>query len=248
MELKQYESNLTTLYNNFVEEVGIDLSTGKASNPSMQFSGLPFLGEKYHIAKKRILFVGLDIGSDEGTHNFTSKREAISPTAKKWKQLPPRKAFNPHYYGIYVMTLRILKEYYGWEVLWKKFSEDSTRTACEVVNRYHHELPIELLDYVAQTNVHKFVTSGRINKGGDQDRQWDKAVPREKELHLLENEIKILNPDFIFFQGDDFWKIEKDLNIDDNIATVVMCHPSARYRKYRNIEYIDKIAQKIEQQ
>ena len=247
MKTEEFEKALLELYNSFMEEVGVDSSTGMTSNQSMRFSGLPFLGEKYHAAEKRILFVGLDIGSDEGTHDFTSKRKEVSPIAKNWKQLPAHKAFNPHYYGIYVMTLRILKKYYeGLEDLWEKISKDKTRTAGEIISKFHAELPIDLVDYVAQTNVHKFVTAGRKNKGGDQDRQWNKDVSRDNELRLLEKEIKILKPNYIFFQGDDFWEIEKDLNIDLNIATVKMHHPSSRKRSYKNIEYIDKIASIIE--
>lgn len=226
----------------------IDKHTGIVEGTDKRFSGYPYLGTQYSNAKKRILYVGLDQGKDEGIHDFESKRKKISPTAKGYSKIHPRGTFNPHFYGIYAMTLRLLYKDYDWIGLWNKFSENETSTAREAISRNHEVLPIDLIDYIAFTNAHKFVTVSRTNRSGSQDRQWNDNIQREYELHLLEDEISALNPNIVIFQGVLFKNIVSSLSIDNGISTIVMRHPSCHSRYHRSIGYIETIAQEIEGQ
>lgn len=248
MTTESLENNIKTIYSDFYNKVGINPESGVPEGVDKRFIGDPYLGTLYSTAKKRILYVGLDQGQDEGLHDFESKRKKISPTANGETMIPSRKAFNPHFYGIYAMSLRLLYKEYGWNVLWKKFSEDKTRTACEAISYTHEILPVDLLDYIAFTNVHKFVTINRINRSGSQDRQWNDDIQKEYELHLLEQEIRVLKPDFVIFQGVKFKDVLSSLRIDNGIRRIIMYHPSCRDRYHKTIDYINRIAEQIENQ
>ena len=122
MDLQNIERSINSLYDKFLDVIGVDKQTNLLGG--RKFSGAPYIGTLYPQAKKRILFVGLDIGNDEGigVDDFEGKRGRISPTHKKWSELPPKKAFDPHFSGTYALTLRLLYKYYGWETVWKKFT------------------------------------------------------------------------------------------------------------------------------
>lgn len=246
MTKESLENDIKIIYDRFYHEAGINPNTGVPKGVDKRFIGMPYLGTQYAIAKKHILYVGLDQGKDEPVHTFNSKREIISPTAKGYKMIRSRSTFNPHFYGIYAMTMRLLYKEYGWTELWNKFSEDDTRTACEAISRNHKVLPVDLIDYIAFTNAHKFVTIDRINRSGSQDRQWNDKIQREYELHLLEQEIKVLKPDIVIFQGVDFKKIVSFLDIDNSIKTIVMWHPSCHDKYHRSIGYINLVAKELD--
>ena len=248
MTTESLENDIMKIYAIFYNEVGINHEIGVIEGVGKRFIGKPYLGTLYSTAKKRILYVGLDQGKDEGVHTFDSKRKKISPTAKGYTMIPSQKAFNPHFYGIYAMSLRLLYREYGWHVLWKKFSEDKTRTACEAISYTHEILPVDLLDYIAFTNAHKFVTINRINRSGSQDRLWNDDIQKEYELHLLEQEIGVLKPDLVIFQGVKFKDVLSSLKMDNGIRRIIMYHPSCRDRYHRTIDYINGIAEQIENQ
>ncbi len=246
MTIESLENDIKKIYTIFYDEVGINPETGIPEGVDKRFIGEPYLGTQYSTAKKRILYVGLDQGKDEGVHTFYSKRKIISPTAKGYTTIHSRGTFNPHFYGIYAMTMRLLYKEYGWIELWKKFSKDESCTAREAISRNHNVLPVDLLDYIAFTNGHKFVTINRINRSGSQDRQWNDGIQKEYELHLLEQEIRVLKPHFVIFQGVKFKNIVSSLSIDDSIKTIVMHHPSCHDKFHRSIGYINMIAEEIE--
>ena len=244
--IESIERDINTLYEKFYEGIGIDPKTGDVLGTSKQFIGCPYVGMMYPDSKKQILFVGLDQGKDEGFHTFDSKRRNISYTIVGKKLIPKYKAFNPHFYGIYAMTLRLLYKEYGWVDLWNTFSRVETRTACEAISNNHNLLPVDLLDYISFTNAHKLVTVNRENRSGSQDRRWNDDFFRSQEIQLLEEEIRILEPHVIIFQGVNFKDVIPILKIDKSIHTIVMYHPSCHDRFHRSIAYINQIAEQID--
>jgi Uracil DNA glycosylase superfamily. len=248
MTTESLENDIRIIYDRFYHEVGINPKTGVPEGVEKRFIGAPYLGTQYAIAKKHILYVGLDQGKDENerVHTFDSKREIISPTAKGYTMILSRGTFNPHFYGIYAMTLRLLYNEYGWIDLWKDFSKDEKCTACKTISINHERLPVDLIDYIAFTNAHKFVTINRVYRSGPKDRQWNDGIQSQFELHLLEEEIRVLHPDIVIFQGVKLKSIISSLKIDNRVRIIVMHHPSSRSRYYRSIEYINKIANEIE--
>jgi len=243
--LLEIERQITDLYEKFYDEVGVDRESGILRDTNQKFPGAPFIGTLYPNVNKKILFVGLDIGSDEGMHTFQSRREIISHSANGKTEIPYEEPFNAHISGTYALAFALLYDTIGQKDSWQKFSSDENETAYTAIKTHHSEIPVELLDYICLTNAHKFVTIDRKNKGGDQDRQWDKVVTREKELELLKGEINIIKPEIIIFQGKDFSSIVPMLQLDNNIKTLVTYHPSYRDRYHKTIGYLKMMAEKI---
>lgn len=243
--LAELESKITNLYNQFFSEVGIDRETGIVRGTNQMFPGAPFIGSLYPNIEKKILVVGLDIGSDEGVHTFDSRRKCISYYADGKTEIPYKKPFNAHISGTYALTFALLYDTIGQAESWGIFSSDDNETAYKAIQKHHSEIPVDLLDYICFTNAHKFVTVDRENKGGGQDRVWDKVVPQEKELALLKGEIEIIQPDVIVFQSPKFASIVPSLDLDSNIKALITYHPSFRDRYHRSIGYIKKMAKQV---
>jgi hypothetical protein len=118
------------------------------------------------------------------------------------------------------MALFLLQEYYSWEISWNKLVSYSGITSKTAINSLKNSLPVEVLDYVAFTNIHKFATICRgcdpekqrpkcwqptcleekknKNRSGNENRKW---YNKQEEIRLLLDEIKILQPDLVYFQG-----------------------------------------------
>lgn len=243
--LTELESQISNLYARFFNEVGIDKEKGIVQGTSYIFQGAPFIGSLYPNVKKKILIVGLDIGSDEGMHTFDSRRQIISHSANGLSEIPAKKPFNAHFAGTYALVFALLHDTIEKKESWQKFSSDDKETAYKAIQKHHSEIPVELLDYICFTNAHKFVTIDRKNKGGGQDRKWNKVVPMEKELSLLKNEIAVFQPNIIVFQSPEFKSIVPILDIDSNIRTLVTYHPAYRDRFHRSIGYIKEMANEL---
>jgi len=211
------------LYQNFFEDFGIDPVSGELRNcppdKKLRFATMPYIGSNYFSAKKKILFIGMDIGKDEKDkekryHSLEDRNKLVDGNGGEC-------GYNPHIAGTYCTALYLLKDEYGWEEFWKKFSEYDTYIQATKVKQHNDgENP---LYFVALTNLFKFVTIDREKRTGDENRVW---INEEKEKKLLFDEIEILNPDIIFVQSDKFIRDIKNIIKDKNREIIVAPHPS----------------------
>jgi len=246
--------DLNNLYLQFIECLDIDKTTGmlgKISNnryagQKLRFSGYPYVGSKYYEAKKKILFVGLDLGIDENReektfHSFDSRRECIAGSTKGC--VPYN--YNNHISGTYGMALYILKDLYGWNKQWDSLNKIKDTVFISAINQLKSDLPVDVLDYVALTNIHKFVTECRgcdfrktkpscwtedcivneRNRSGASNRRW---YNEKDEIKMIMDEIEILNPDIIYFQGSVSPIKEEHLELlNSKFEIWIANHPSA---------------------
>lgn len=221
-------SNLKERYKVFMTDLDIKDNgiLGKISNlrykeHKLRFSGFPYIGCKYENAKKKILFVGLDIGIDElreedTFHDLNSRREVIAGSVQGCTTL----GYNDHISGTYITSLFLLQNEYLWGNAWKELNNIKDSTSKSTINSLRNSLPLEVLDYVALTNVHKFVSLCRgcdinkkkpecfsescleehkiKNRSGSNNRKW---YNKNEEINMLLDEINILQPDLVYFQG-----------------------------------------------
>lgn len=218
---------LNNLYDEFISSLEINKLSGELGKISnnrykdhiLRFSGYPYVGINYENAKKKILFIGLDIGIDENRednnyHSFDSRRSVVAGDEKGCASL----GYNHHISGTYGMALYILRNTYNWQHHWELFNEDSNSIFQSRINLLKSSLPVDVLDYVALTNIHKFVTKCRgcdfsktlpkcysencklndINRSGNSNRKW---YNKNIELEMIVEEIDKFNPDIIYFQG-----------------------------------------------
>lgn len=90
------------------------------------------------------------------------------------------------------------------------------------------ELKGNPLQYIAFTNFYKWVTKGRTDRGGGQDRVH---LARRFEIELVHEEVRILQPDIVVFQGTGFVKpaFTDTLRLVEGIADCyVVRHPAHR--------------------
>jgi len=210
-------------YQKFFEEFGINSESGVLEKfPNLKFATMPHIGSNYFSAKRKILFVGLDIGKDETPGRFQDLEERNS-------NIECDINFNPHIAGTYCSALYLLKELYSWENLWNTFL--SYPTYSQATKTQHHKDGENPLSFVALTNLHKFVTNKREYRSGDSDRQF---LKQEVEELLLLKEIEILKPNIILFQG----KLPSSGTIkkvkESEIKIIHAPHPSYRAKGGRN--------------
>lgn len=216
-------NQIEILYQNFFKEFDIDPLTGILNNhPDEKFVTMPYIGSEYYTAKIKILFVGLDVGKDETPgrfQNLEQRRDNIACDID----------FNPHIAGTYCTALFLLKDEYGWQNEWDNFcTYDTYSQATKIQNHKNGENP---LSFVSLTNLHKFVTIDRVNRSGNENRKF---LNEELEEGLLLDEIEILSPNIILFQGklpspNILKKIE-----EKNIEIFFAPHPSYRLKDGRN--------------
>jgi len=231
-----------------------DGKLGKISNPrykdsKLRFSGFPYIGSKFSEAKKKILFVGLDIGIDElreknTFHSLDSRKLCIAGSLSGCTSL----GYNDHFSGTYAMALYILQNEYSWTKNWEIFKTMKNNTFKKVIDEHKSDLPFDVLDYVAFTNIHKFVTVCRgcdlsdskikpkcwneycdnkeVNRSGGSNRKW---YNKNEEIQLLLDEIEILIPDIIYFQGkESASKINDKLEYINSKSEIwIADHPSS---------------------
>jgi len=247
------EKDLLEIYDQFFERMNIDEKTGlikdlinekkdwidPKTKKQKRFSAYAYIGSKYG-QKTKILFVGLDIGSDElseegreGTYlDFKKRREQVEEHELK----------NAHMLGTCICSIYFLKSEpelnkSDWETHPDKTYKETIKELKLLLNT---ENP---LSYVALTNFHKFVTVGRGMQGkgemmGSKDRHFinnNGTKTREIEEGVLVNEINTLKPKIIIFQSADFKKntrlISKIKDILRDTKIYAGYHPS-----YRNLK------------
>lgn len=211
------------LYLRFFGDMGIDPATGTTPlQTDRKFAAYPYIGSKYGADPdvKRLLVVGRDIGSDETPgrlQRFEERRRAIECT--------PLPSLNPHIAGTYFTALKYAWSGQEWDQVRHR---DQT---CQAILRDGYALHSNPLSYIALTNFFKWVTIRRRNKGGAQD--CTLVAPHlERELFL--EEVRLLAPHVVVFQGADFDKARfrqvRDA-LPSDVEWHVLVHPSWRGSK-----------------
>lgn len=186
---------LETLYRRFFRGMEIDPKTGTTPRQAdRKFAAYPYIGSRYGSRPdpKKLLVVGLDIGSDETPgrlQHFEERRQAI--------ELKPLPAHNPHIAGTYFTALKYACHSEEWARI-----RDRDET-CQAILKGGYALRSNPLSYIALTNFYKWVAKGRQNRQGPQDRLH---VDCGRETCLFVEEVRVLAPDIVVFQGADFDK------------------------------------------
>ena len=144
-------------YRCFLRDLEIDLETGTTPRQAARkFATYPYIGSRYGSpGPRKLLIVGLDIGSDETPgrlQHFEERRQAI--------ELRPLPAHNAHIAGTYFTALRYACTGEEWARI-----RDCDQT-CETILKGGYALSSNPLSCIALTNFHKWVTKGRRNRGG----------------------------------------------------------------------------------
>ena len=225
---------LNELYFGFMTELNIDKTTGIIEGKNKRFATMPYVGKKYHEAKRKILFVGTDIGEDEYSNenryqSFEDRYQNVFSSN------------NPHIAGTYVTALYFLKDLYNWGKYYDQFDKDCT---CQKARKSVSDLPTEVLDFVSITNFYKFVTINREKeRSGSADRIFN-SINDEKKLFM--NEIALLEPNMVIFQSVNFRNLDLIPEIiKKGIEVYIAPHPSNRAKNGRIPSvYISNITKK----
>jgi len=218
--VEAYRERVETLYRCFFRDMTIDPETGESPRDAdRKFAAYPYIGLRYGADSdvKKLLVVGLDIGSDETpgqVQHFEKRRRAI--------ELTPLPALNPHIAGTYFTALKYACPQRGWA----RFS--GSDSSCQRILRKGDGLPADNpLSFMALTNFYKWVTKDRRNKGGARDRAH---VDRRRETALFLEEVRLLVPDVVVFQGVTFSKpwFREVLDVVSEVEWHVLVHPSWR--------------------
>lgn len=218
----QYRKRVEAPYRRFLRDMEIDPATGTTPLQAVRkFAAYPYIGSRYGADPdvKRLLVVGLDIGSDETPgrlQHFEERRQAIECT--------PLPALNAHIAGTYFTALKYACPGQGWGQI---MNRDQT---CKAILKDGYALESNPLSYVALTNFYKWVTKNRRNKGGGQDRTH---VNRHLEAELFLEEVRLLAPHVVVFQSVKFrepWFQQVRDSIRPEVEWHVLLHPSNRER------------------
>lgn len=235
----ELENQIKDAYKLFFDSYGIDDITGIiASDPTIRFAGYPYIGRKYLEAKKRILFYGLDLGSDECKDNEV-KYHTIETRREHGRVLGKDGVIGWHHNvigAIYRISLGLLKDDHlldGYDAM-KGFEN---RTSKYALRRVGGLLSDDVLNYITFSNSFKFVSSGRKFKSGGQDRIY-------YNIEILKREIEILKPDIVIVMGNGQGALSDYLKLQTNIIYQWMPHPSARNGRNK-IANFDEIVNKI---
>ena len=208
-----------SIYRKFCRQFGVNIENGVLNErTNLKFATMPYIGSNYFLARKRLLFVGMDIGKDETPGKIQSleeRRVAIECDVN----------FNPHIAGTFCTALYYLKTEYDWEDVWDKFSSYPTYSQATKVQ--HHKDGENPISFVALTNLHKFVTIDRENRTGDVDRKF---LEKEVEESWLLKEIKLLRPDIVFLQSKTMQLSPDTIQQvkDSNVRLLRTQHPAFR--------------------
>ncbi|MBU1246045.1 MAG: hypothetical protein ABIJ20_02875 [Nanoarchaeota archaeon] len=229
------QSELKNEYQDLFKKFDIDKKTGCLKNsPRIKFPTFPYVGSNYGNSKK-ILIVGLDIGSDEkigGIQSFEERRQAIEEK--------PVSKHNPHIAGTYFTAIFFLKDDLNLQNYWNNLKNI---LSCQKALQYQEKLPpINPLSYIALTNYYKFVSINRKKRTGGENRiHQDQKI----ELNFFIEEVKIFNPNIIVFQSNSF-KYKKFLLkrlLDMGKSIYIGPHPA--YRGKREPDYFVKQILKV---
>lgn len=215
-----YRELLEASYRRFFRDMEINPETGTTPQQAdRKLAAYPYIGSRYGTDPnvKKLLVVGLDIGSDETPgrlQHFEERRRAI-----ELKPLPELKA---HIAGTYFTALKYACPGEEWTKI-----RDRDQT-CEAILKDGYALKSNPLSYIALTNFYKWVTKDRENKGGASDRR---PVSRQRETELLLDEVRLLTPHVIVFQSAEFrkpWFQEVRDSVTPEVEWHVLEHPSRR--------------------
>ena len=223
------QSELKNKYRELFERYKIDPKTGCLKcYPDLKFPTYPYIGSRYGRTKK-ILIVGLDIGSDETPGRFQCFDERRQAIEKK-----PVYEHNPHIAGTYFTALFFLKDELKWNECWNKTKNIST---CQQALKNGKNLPASNpLSYIALTNYYKFVRKNRKNRAGGQNRNY---LDRDFDQKKIVEEVEIFEPDIVVFQSAEFKnkKLVLDRLLNTRRAVYVGPHTSYRKKGGREPEY-----------
>ena len=223
-----YRKMLEVSYRRFFRDMGINPETGTTlQQANRKFATYPYIGSRYGTDPdvKKLLVVGLDIGSDETPgqiQHFEERRQAI--------ELKPLPKHNPHIAGTYFTALKYACPGEEWPRI-----RDCDQT-CQAILKNGYELKSNPLSYIALTNFYKWVTKDRKNRRGGSDRSH---VPRHRETKLFLDEVRLLTPHVIVFQSKKFREPQfrklRD-SVTPEVEWHVLVHPSwPRSRRPKDI-------------
>ena len=232
MDFLEMKQELGRLYEDFFQNMGIDPHSGRVEGTNYRFTGMPFVGRNYATAPIKLMYVALDVGKDEcvesDTYHSFKDREDIFPDGSL--------DFNAHIAGMYASALYMLKDVMGWQDAWEKLwpYRDEHKTA-KAIWRCHEILPQDLMSYICYDNRYRFVTVGRNARTGSMDRIY---LNPECEGKMLLDEIQVLNPDYVVFQGTSgLWNCHLD-ELKDKYKVIITYHPSCWQRGADKLQYI----------
>lgn len=224
-KMNPFNNAIERLYTSFFKEHNINAKTGQVNDyPELRFATYPYIGSRYAEAPFKLLVVGMDIGKDETfeLQSFETRRENIDKPCD----------FNPHIAGTYASTVFFLKHFKEsfptYQAIWEQL--DVPVNYARLTKTPLHENDNNPLKYIALTNFFKFVTNDRKLRSGDENRK----VIFEKELQLLVDEIKEMQPDLALFQGLTPLSKIKPMLESNGIAYGHIEHPSNRKKNGRH--------------
>lgn len=223
--MNKLESKLSLIYKKFFEQLNVKES-GELENKQFKnwkFAAYPFIGSNFFINNiPRIIFIALDIGSDElpgKIIDYDFRRKCVENNKK----------YNPHIAGTFITAVYFLINRLIKESVWKKIKNE--RSCNAAINKLRAILgaDFDAMSYVAFTNYYKFVTKNRKRRIGGENR---KNINKELEDKLLLAELKVFNPDIIIFQGFEFKKkkysdlLQKIVKQNNKANVWISPHPS----------------------
>ncbi len=220
--LESLQEDIFTRYQHYFKKLGIDNNSGIWENQDtkLRFATMPHIGNEYHNATTKILFVGMDIGKDE-----SNQENKIQSFEERHDSLCARPR-NPHMFGTYMEALYFLRPQI-WDAVFERYKNRTNQRALESILKEYPEVS-ELGRYFSLTNFHKFVTLGRITRSGDENRQNYNIADLTYKIFC--DEVEILKPNIIWFQGHKL-SCEKYQELANNGYDVyVAYHPAVRGR------------------
>ena len=215
-------ARLDERHRTFFREMAIDPRTGIPGcfpDSGKRFACHPYVGTRYG-ESTRILFIGLDIGSDPGhLQSFETRRRHIED-----KRL---RDHNPHIAGTWCAALSLLPPEYGWGEI-----ADSELSCQRVLRRYPEaRWKANPLSFVGLTNFYKWATIRRDRASGGQDRSH---LESEIERRFVMDEIRLYEPQVVVFQGAGFRNrphLEFVERLSREFEVRVLMHPSMRGKR-----------------
>lgn len=217
-------AKLEARYAEFFQDMGVDPATGLLKGrEAWKIACYPHVGTKYGSDPEvnRVLVFGLNVGYDmnpDGIWTADEWREGLEPQEKV------RTGFNPHIAGTYFTMLR-----YGCPPEWGWERCRNSRDSCQVLLRKGEGLPSENpLSYLAFSNIYKWAWHRAENTL--QQKSTQRFRDRTKEVELILDEIRILDPDIVVLQSSRFahHSFGPIMNAIDRLTgkAYVLVHPS----------------------
>ena len=229
--LDTLQNALSNRIRTFFSELKISCDTGILEGTDKRFNGYPYIGANYCSAKKRILFVALDVGVDEcfkdNTYHSFKSRESIFSDGSL--------SFNPHIAGLYCSSLYLLKDDMGYEESWNKLWSNNQYKMVRAIHEAEAYLPRNLMSYVAYLNRYSFVTVGRTTRGNGNDRFWINKVSESK---FVTDMIRIFDPTVVIFQGKQGINNFNIKELKTKSDVYVLSHPSCWQHGADKLQYI----------